>query len=195
MFSFASYYGDRSTAPVRLWINEQCFKRGCEMNQTQKTSTPSEGMPWRVQRRTAPAAAGLRCTPTLEAKACATSQTAHRITPFPFLDAMDRERAQSICLYGPCTRSAIDVSGCAACPLLEKKIDGHGALHPPACPSFRRLRVVGSSRRCRGRICPAAAWADHPHGAHGARLPPSAGRLLPCSRSTPCFRAADGNGW
>ncbi|CAL5067593.1 unnamed protein product [Urochloa decumbens] len=102
-----------------LGCNEQCFKRG---NVSMRVV---RWMAWRrtedvhPKRRDAVESSTPHClrttlpactTPTLQAKACTTAQTARRITPFPFLDAMDRESAPNnsvatpTLVYGPTTR-------------------------------------------------------------------------------------------
>lgn len=94
----------KSLAPVGPLVhNEQCLKRGtmclCELDQTQQTFTPSEGMPWRAQ-TPHHHSAGLHATPSVpnasrESSLRATAQAARRITPFPFLDAMESIEPQN----------------------------------------------------------------------------------------------------
>lgn len=134
-----------------------------------------------------------RTSATLQAKACANAaRTARHIPPFPFLDAIKRARpaqcGNTIARPTPlhaymdsCMVHAhaqtINVSGCPANLSVDKE-DVHDALHAHGRPSSRRrLRVAGRRRHGRhcGRVCPAAARADHPHGAHRARRPSSAG--------------------
>ncbi|KAF8772757.1 hypothetical protein HU200_005421 [Digitaria exilis] len=107
------------------------------------------------------------CTPTPEA--CATAQTARRITPFPFLDAMESNQSAQFHLHAH------------AAPLYLPIWSMHTL-------SDRRLRCAASllvstvfaatATGAAAEYVRPPARAYHPHGAHGARRPSSAGTYI-----------------